>query len=150
MDDAPKRKKRRKGGEPKGMTVGDYDVGKGKPPKHTRWQKGCASPNPKGRPPKPKPGTRDLEYFLNERVTMAGPNGPETFTKRELGYLQLSNLVAKCTPWAIKLVGTSEKNGSEIEDPLLFNEELTRQIIEDATRERDKPEDKGWHKDNPE
>ncbi len=52
-----------------GNGSGDYEVGYGKPPKHTRWTKG-QSGNPKGR----KKGTRglktDLDTALKERLTI--------------------------------------------------------------------------------
>ena len=42
----------------------DYEVGYGKPPKHTRWKKGQPSPNPKGRPK----GTRNLKTDLLDEL----------------------------------------------------------------------------------
>jgi len=37
---------------PKDNRRGNYEIGYKKPPKHTRFQKGCRPPNPKGRPRK--------------------------------------------------------------------------------------------------
>lgn len=46
---------------------GDYQVGHGRPPKATRWQKG-QSGNPKGRPKTRKAGAVDISNFLNEPI----------------------------------------------------------------------------------
>jgi hypothetical protein len=116
----------------KGMTVGDYAVGKGKTDTRTWWKKGGPSPNPKGRPRKAKIGKRDLDFFLEERVAM--PNA-QVYTKRELGYMQLANHYAKGTPWALKLIGVSDVKSAAASDPLLIDEELTRAILEEALRE---------------
>lgn len=134
----------------KGMTVADYEIGRGKTDKRTWWKKGDSSPNPKGRPRKPKPGTRDLDYFLAQPVTVPGPEGPETFTKWELGNLQVANHYAKGVPWALKLVGLSKKKDSEIEDPLLFDETLARAIIDEGLRDLKKAKGKRPKKDDPE
>lgn len=134
-DSGPPQKPRSRDRKPKGMTVADYGVGKGKPPSDTRWKPGCPSPNPKGRPPKPKPGARDLDYFLDQKVEVPGPNGPEVYTKRELGHLQIANQHAKGAPWAIKLVGASQKAGSAAAEPMLFDEDLTRAIVAEAMRD---------------
>lgn len=134
----------------KGMTIADYEIGRGKTDKRTWWKKDDPSPNPKGRPRKPKPGTRDLDYFLAQTVSVPGAKGPEIYTKRELGNLQIANHFAKGVPWALKLVGLSETKGSEIEDPLLFDESLAREIIAEATRDLRKAKSKRPKKDDPE
>lgn len=126
MSRAPKR------GAAKGETIGDYEVGKGKPPKHTRWVEGCASPNPKGRPPKPKPGQRKLDHYLDQIVEMPGPDGKiERMTKRELAYLQIANRAAKGDLAAFRLIQSHDaaKGGGD-KDPLLFDPDLTDRLLE--------------------
>lgn len=51
---------------------GNYEVGYGKPPKHTRWQKGFC-PNPKGRGKKPEKKdtvAEILDRLLESKVTL--------------------------------------------------------------------------------
>ncbi len=45
----------------------DYEVGKGRPPKETRWKKG-QSGNPRGRPKSRKPGPVDVTAVLETPV----------------------------------------------------------------------------------
>ena len=48
---------------------GEYEVGYGKPPKHTRFKKG-QSGNPKGRPEDTKNLKTDLREEMNEKITI--------------------------------------------------------------------------------
>ena len=72
---------------------GEYDVGFGKPPKHTRFRKG-ASGNPKGKPK----GTRNLatilERTLREKVVINENGTRKTITKLEAALKQLVNKAA--------------------------------------------------------
>jgi len=129
---------RRRQKPPKGMTIADYDVGKGKPPPGApgapglrMWEKGGPSPNPKGRPEKPKLGKRDLDHFLDQKVVLQTDRGPETFTKRELGYLAIANHFGKGAPWAIKLViqHAQTRGRGKVVDPMLFDPKLTEEIL---------------------
>ena len=58
----------------------DYEVGYGKPPRHTRFAKG-RSGNPRGR----APGTKNLKTFLidalNELVVVTENGGRRTISK---------------------------------------------------------------------
>jgi hypothetical protein len=125
------------GKPPKGVTIADYDVGKGKTPRDTRWTPKCPSPNPKGRPETPRVGKRDLNHFLDEKVEIATPKGPKTYTKRELGYLAIANHYAKGTPWAVKLVVQiqSTVKGDKPVDPLLFDPSTTDAILRQVEEE---------------
>jgi Family of unknown function (DUF5681) len=81
----------------------EYTVGKGKPPQHTRFQKG-QSGNPKGH----RKGSRNvatlLEQALNERVVVTENGKRKTITKLEAMLKQLANKAASGDHRAIKLL----------------------------------------------
>jgi Family of unknown function (DUF5681) len=72
---------------------GEYDVGFGKPPKHTRFRKGTSG-NPKGKPK----GTRNLATILartlREKVVINENGVRKTITKLEAALKQLVNKAA--------------------------------------------------------
>ena len=53
----------------------DYKVGYGKPPKQYQWEKGCKSPNPKGRPKKIRTLKEALQVSFNKEITTKNENG---------------------------------------------------------------------------
>jgi hypothetical protein len=67
-------------------TEGDYKVGPGKPPLHTRFKKG-QSGNPRGRQPKDLPAL--LVAALNQPVTVTENGRRRQVTKREAVIAQL-------------------------------------------------------------
>ena len=79
----------------------DYEVGYGKPPRHTRFKKG-QSGNP--RPPGAKNLATLLTEALNERVIVAENEGRRKITKREAIITQLVNRSAKADLRAIKIL----------------------------------------------
>jgi len=81
----------------------DYEVGYGKPPRHTRFKKG-RSGNPKGRPRESKNLPTLLTEALNERVIVAENEGRRKITKREAIVTQLVNRSAKADLRAIKIL----------------------------------------------
>jgi hypothetical protein len=60
----------------------DYEVGYGKPPRHTRFAKG-QSGNPRGRPCGAKNFTTLLEEALDEPVTVTENGGRRKVSKRQ-------------------------------------------------------------------
>lgn len=89
---------------------GDYEIGYGKPPEHTRFQPG-QSGNPKGRPKK----TKDLEKLFDSelsqtlRITEGGQS--RTITKRDAIVKGLVHAALKGDHRAQKLVvGVMQKH----------------------------------------
>src|SRR5204862_4763106 len=83
--------------------TGDYEVGYGKPPRHTRFAKG-QSGNPRGRPRGAKNFTTLFEEALNEPVTVTENGGRRKVSKRQAIVTQLVNRSATADFRAIKLL----------------------------------------------
>ena len=83
--------------------TGDYEVGYGKPPQHTRFAKG-QSGNPRGRPRGAKNFTTLLDEALNEPVTVTENGGRRKVSKRQAIVTQLVNRSATADFRAIKLL----------------------------------------------
>src|SRR5258705_13771639 len=73
---------------------GDYEVGYGKPPLHTRFKRG-QSGNPRGRPPGAKNLSTLLNEALNELVVINENGGGRKISKRKTPLKQLVNQTAK-------------------------------------------------------
>jgi len=82
---------------------GDYEVGYGKPPHHTRFVKG-QSGNPRGRPPGAKNLKTLLNNALNELVFVTENGGRRKISKREAIVTQLVNGSAKGDFKAIQIL----------------------------------------------
>src|SRR5947208_11733111 len=82
---------------------GDYEVGYGKPPRHTRFKKG-QSGNPRGRPSGSKNLATVLSEALNELVIVAENGGRRKITKRQAIITQLVNQSAKADWRATKIL----------------------------------------------
>jgi len=77
----------------------EYQVGKGKPPLHSRFKPG----NPGGRPP-PRDMPAVLRAGLAKQVVVTGKNGKNRrIAKRDLGIARLADRFAEGDPAAIKL-----------------------------------------------
>jgi len=81
----------------------DYEVGYGKPPRHTRFEPG-RSGNPRGRPPGAKNMKTLLSKALNELVVVTEPGGRRKVSKREAMITQLVNRSAKADYKAIQIL----------------------------------------------
>src|SRR6266446_3029950 len=80
-----------------------YEVGYGKPPLHTRFQKG-QSGNPRGRPRGSKNLTTLLIQALDQLVVVTENGKRRKIAKRELGVAQLVNKFAMADPHATRLL----------------------------------------------
>jgi hypothetical protein len=80
-----------------------YEVGYGKPPRHTRFEPG-RSGNPRGRPPGAKNMKTLLSKALNELVVVTEPGGRRKVSKREAIVTQLVNRSAKGDYKAIQIL----------------------------------------------
>jgi Family of unknown function (DUF5681) len=81
----------------------DYEIGYGKPPRHTRFKKG-QSGNPRGRPREAKNLPTLLTKALNERVIVTENDGRRKITKREAIITQLVNRSANADLRAMKIL----------------------------------------------
>ena len=75
-------------------TPKDYEVGYGKPPKHTQFKQG-QSGNPKGRPKHARGLKTDLRDELSGRITITENGKTITLTKQRLMVKQLTNAAMK-------------------------------------------------------
>jgi Family of unknown function (DUF5681) len=82
---------------------GEYAVGYGKPPMHSRFRKG-SSGNPRGRPSASKNLSTLLNDALNERVVVVENGRRRKISKRQAIIAQLVNQSAKADLRAIKIL----------------------------------------------
>lgn len=80
---------------------GDYDVGYGKPPKHTRFKPG-QSGNPRGKPKRAKGLKTDLREEMAERVTIKENGKRIKVTKQRL---MIKALAKKAANGDVKAAG---------------------------------------------
>lgn len=84
-----KSSKQKTGASP--QAEGDYEVGYGRPPKHSQFKKGYPSPNPAGRAPGSK-GLKTIYYeaFDQQKVTLNFAGKKKKASKKEAGMHMLA------------------------------------------------------------
>ena len=112
----------------------DYEVGYGKPPLHTRFQKG-KSGNPRGRPRGKKNMSTLLSTALNASIVVVTNGRRKKITKREAIVTQLVNKSAaadlKATQMVLTMLRELESQDDGSADPAVFTEadhEIIRRI----------------------
>jgi hypothetical protein len=95
----------------------EYEVGYGRPPRHSRFEKG-RSGNPRGRPP----GAKDLKTLLaealDETVIVAENGGRRKITKRSAIITQFVNRCVKADLRAIKLLLDALRDSEDQQPPV--------------------------------
>ena len=109
----------------------DYDVGYGKPPKTTRFQKG-QSGNPKGRPKGSKNLSTLLEEELEQPVLITENGRRKKITKRRASMKQLVNRAASGEHRALQILinylhDHEKQAASSAPDPLI--DEADQEIV---------------------
>ena len=114
----------------------DYEVGYGKPPRHTRFGKGEPSANPRGRPAKNLAAL--LVEGLNKPVVVTEDGQRRTITVREAIITQLINKSAtadlRATKMLLDMIKDAEKKAAPAPEPsprfTAADEEVVEQLIE--------------------
>lgn len=130
----------------------DYDVGYGKPPKHTQFRKG-QSGNPKGR----KKGSRglktDLDAALSQKLTITVAGRKRKGTTQELAMYALAVKAATgdmraakaLADLVLKVFGPGDRGGNEARlsnhDQILLERMPSR--LDDGAEDEERTEDAG-------
>jgi len=91
----------------------DYEVGRGKPPKHTQYPKG-QSGNPKGRPKGTKNFKTDVQSTLAAKIKVTKNGKPKNVSTQEAMLLRLREKALKGDARALdRLLGLAQAYNSE-------------------------------------
>lgn len=128
----------------------DYEVGYGKPPKHTQFKKG-KSGNPNGKPRKVPTHAEIVERELDKRITITEDGKQRRVTKREVMHKSTIQKAMKGDLKAVRLVMELDaasrpipgEGGEVMRVTLVFEEEERRR--EDRWRE----EHPDWRDEDP-
>jgi hypothetical protein len=113
----------------------NYDVGYGKPPRHSQFGKGHSG-NPRGRAKGSRNLSTLLDGALNERVTVSENGKRKRISKREAILKQLVNKAASGDPKSIQMLLTEIRlveGRQPSAEPMLLDEtdrEVIRQLYE--------------------
>ncbi|MDJ1018499.1 MAG: DUF5681 domain-containing protein [Paracoccaceae bacterium] len=106
---------------------GHYDVGYGKPPKHTRFKKG-QSGNPKGRPKGSRNFATDLDEVLSAPMTVIKNGSPKKVSSQLAALMRLmeralnGDMKALAQVVALAQLRAAEKEAQSAERSLSVNE----------------------------
>ena len=128
---------------------GDYEVGYGKPPQHSRFRPG-RSGNPRGRPKGSKNSVTLLTEALEEKAIIKEAGERRTINKREVVFKQLVNKAAggdlQAMRLLISLLPGADDHGPEVADarpeeqPLAEADQL---VMENLRKRLLRPEEDG-------
>jgi hypothetical protein len=113
----------------------EYDIGYGKPPRHSQFGKGHSG-NPRGRPKGSPNLSTLLDGALNERVIVSENGKRKRITKREAILKQLVNKAASGDPKSIHMLLTEirlAEGRQPSAEPMLLDEtdrEVIRQLYQ--------------------
>lgn len=120
----------------------EYEVGYGKPPQHTRFQKG-KSGNPKGRKPKSAESSVGImSKLLSQKKTIYEDGQPVKVSLYELFFRKLMGDALAGKPQSLKLLfqlidrqeQVREKQG-DLRDPQVIANEIIGKIIENVQKQ---------------
>lgn len=123
--------------------IEDDNVGYGRPPRHTRWQKG-QSGNPRGRPKGSRGLKTDLHAELVSRMTIQINGKPVTATKQQL---MIKTLTARAAAGDIRAISElidlvmqvfgPEDRGGEKDRLSARDQALLDQLLDERAGEQD-------------